>query len=447
MTLVSARSLAIVLTIAPLLAGCSGAQLPDCVSEGSSPATGLPGSATQDVNNASPPGGSVAPPVAAADAKELLIGIDGSGSMLGHARASDSSRWLNLLQSINLSTQTQGLTAKAYRIGAGKAQELNSESVTAARNPCFFQGCAPYPAVASSLQTLWDVKAAAGFTPLRLLVSDLEVNQNDISTLIGAIRKDLSKGAAAGVLALKLPFEGQVFNASGKPIFTGKLERPVYLLATGNASQVRGVLGEIRKNMALKGVNSQQLSILDPQAETKTLTIGAATLLPQTIGRSGEPLRLEGNTYNPSTHPLYRFAKLREGSTGMALATVQPWSGGVTRPDLGLVKLERIPLAPSDSTDLGGIRLKSMSVAGSNLRLELEIPPSTPAGAVRATVPRGNLPDQWWIEWDKEDPKAATAKEKTEGLLLLMTTLSQQVQARSPSKAPAAALCIAFQHI
>lgn len=162
----------------------------------------------------------MAPPVAAADAKELLIGIDGSGSMLGHARASDSSRWLNLLQSINLSTQTQGLTAKAYRIGAGKAQELNSESVTSARNPCFFQGCAPYPAVASSLQTLWDVKAAAGFTPLRLLVSDLEVNQNDISTLIGAIRKDLSKGAAAGVLALKLPFEGQVFNASGKPIFT-----------------------------------------------------------------------------------------------------------------------------------------------------------------------------------------------------------------------------------
>jgi hypothetical protein len=54
---------------------------------------------------------------------------------------------------------------------------------------------------------------------------------------------------------------------------------------------------------------------------------------------------------------------------------------------------------------------------------------------------------QQWIEWDKDDPKATSAKEKTEGLLLLMTTLGQQVQARSPNQAPAAALCFAFQHL
>ncbi len=365
--------------------------------------------------------------------------------MLGHARASDASQWLSLLQSINLSTQTQGLAGRAFRIGAGTAQPLNSDSVTAARNPCFFQGCAPYPAVASSLQTLWDVEAAAGATPLRLLVSDLEVNQSDISTLISAIRKDLSKGASAGVLALKLPFEGQVFDASGKPVFSGKLNRPVYLLATGNAAQVRAVLEEIRKNMALKGVRSQELSILDAHAEPNTLTIKAATLIPQAVGRSGEPVRLGDTTYSPSSHPDYRFVKLSGASKGIALATIQPWAGGSTRPDLGLVKLERIPLSPAESTDPGGISLKSMSVAGTNLRLELEIPPTAPAGAIRATIPRGSLPEQWWIEWDKDDPKAAKAKEKTEGLLLLMTTLGQQVQARSPSKAPAAALCFAFQ--
>lgn len=441
----SAQRLVLFLAIGPLLAGCTPPSLPDCIATDASPPGPSATSTSQNTNNSSATTGAPAVSSISANAKELLIGIDGSGSMLGHARASDASRWLSLLQSINLSTQTQGLSARAYRIGAGTAQALNSESVTAAKNPCFFQGCAPYPAVASSLQTLWEVKAAAGATPLRLLVSDLEVNQNDISTLIGAIRKDLSKGASAGVLALKLPFEGQVFDASGKPVFSGKLDRPVYLLATGNAVQVREVLEEIRKNMALKGVSSQQLSILDAQAQPKTLTIKSATLIPQAAGRTGEPVRLGGNSYSPSSHSQYRFAKLRDGSTGIALATIQPWSGGVTRPDLGLVKLERIPLSPNDSIDPGGISLKSMSVAGSNLRLELEIPPSAPAGAIRATIPRGSLPEQWWIEWDKDDPKAAKAKEKTEGLLLLMTTLGQQVQARSPSKAPAAALCFAFQ--
>jgi hypothetical protein len=447
MTPVSAQRLAIYLVIGPLLAGCTGSTLPPCVAESASPNAGMRVNANQDLNDSSPIAGVDPPSSGAKTANEILIGIDGSGSMLGHARASDASRWLSLLQSINLSTQTQGLSARAYRIGAGTAQSLNSESVTAARNPCFFQGCAPYPAVASSLQSLWEVKAPTGPTPLRLLVSDLEVNQNDISTLVGAIRKDLSKGAAAGVLALKLPFDGQVFDASGKPVFSGKLDRPVYLLATGNAVQVRAVLEEIRKNMALKGVSSQQLSILDAQAQLNTLTIKAATLIPQNIGRLGEPVRLGGNDYNPSNHSQYRFAKLRDGSAGISLATIQPWSGGITRPDLGLVKLERIPLSPNESTDPGGISLKSMSVAGANLRLELEVPRSAPDGAIRATIPRGSLPEQWWIEWDKDDPKATNAKEKTEGLLLLMTTLGQQVQARSPNQAPAAALCFAFQHL
>lgn len=443
MNLVNTRGLVALLSLLPLLAGCTLASLPDCVEDDAPPNNGTTTNTNQKSNGSAPVAGAKPPIGVGANAKEILIGIDGSGSMLGHARASDASRWLSLLQSINLSTQTQGLSARAYRIGAGTAQALNSESVTAARNPCFFQGCAPFPAVASSLQTLWEVSAPAGATPLRLLVSDLEVNQNDISTLIGAIRKDLSKGASAGVLALKLPFEGQVFDAGGKPVFSGKLDRPVYLLATGNAVQVREVLEEIRKNMALKGVSSQQLSVLDAQAQPKTLTIKSASLIPQGIGRTGEPVRLGGITY--SLHPDYHFAKLSPLSQGIALATIQPWADGSTRPDLGLVKLERIPLSPNDSTDPGGISLKRMSVAGTNVRVELSIPTAAPAGAIRATIPRGSLPEQWWIEWDKDDPKAANAKEKTEGLLLLMTTLGQQVQARSPSKAPAAALCFAFQ--
>ncbi len=428
---VNIRPLSFALALAPLawLAGC-GSALPPCVSaetvaKGGLSAKGLP----------------VTP-----DSRELLIGIDGSGSMLGHARAGDPSTWISLLQAINLSTRTQGLSANVYRVGGGKTQTLAGDSVTQATDPCFFEGCEAYPSVASSLQTLWDVPTPGGTTPLRLLVSDLEVNQNDISSLIGGIRKDLAKGASAGVLALKLPFQGKVFNAQGKSFYNGRLNRPVYLLATGKADQVRALLEEIRKNMALKGVSTQQLSIIEAQTTAKPLVIRSATPIPANQGSSGVPLRIGGSNYTPSNNNDYRFVRLNGDATGIAIATIKPWSGGSSRPDLGLVRLERIPLVPNETTSPGGIRLKGMSVAGSQLRLELDIPPSTPAGAIRATIPRGSLPEQWWIDWDRGDPGAANAKEKTDGLLLLLTTLGQQVQARSPTQAPAAALCVAFQH-
>ena len=57
-------------------------------------------------------------------------------------------------------------------------------------------------------------------------MSDLEVNQNDISNLVGAIRTDLARGAAVGVLAMKLPFEGEVFNATGRVIHSGGSSAP-----------------------------------------------------------------------------------------------------------------------------------------------------------------------------------------------------------------------------
>lgn len=417
------------LSFPPLLAlsGC-GSILPPCISEGADDKV------QPRQNNKA----------VTADATQVLIGIDGSGSILGHARAADPSRWLSLLQSINLSTKTQGLTAKAFRVGGGKAQPLDGDSVTQATDPCFFEGCGSYPHVASSLQTLWDVQPAGRATPLRILVSDLEVNQSDISTLIGGIRKDLDKGSSVGVLAFKLPFEGQVFDTQGKPFYSGKLDRPIYLLATGNLNQVIALLEDVRKNMALKGVSTQEFSILDRKGVQKTMIAKTARPIPPNMGASGLNLRLAGSDYNMARNGDYRFVKLNPGSTGISVATTQPWRGGSTRPDLGLVRLERIPLRPGDSPNAGGIRIKTMSVAGSDVLLELDIPSSIPSGALRATIPRGSLPEQWWIDWDRSDPKAATAKEHTQGLLSLMTNISQLVLAEN-TKTPAVALCVAFQ--
>lgn len=375
-------------------------------------------------------------------AKELLIGIDGSGSMLGHARASDPSAWLRLLQSVNLSAQTLDLQARAFRVGGGTAATLPNRSATPASNPCFFEGCAPFQPVASSLQTLWEVPAPGQSPPLRLLISDLEVNQSDISTLIAGIQNDLVKGASAGVLALKLPFAGQVFNSQGQPFYKGTLQRPVYLLATGPAEQVRSLLEEIRKNMAQKGVRSQELSLFNVVAGAPSLTAKDAKPIPAEQGAVGLPLLLGSGRFNPTSNSDYRFIQLKPGATGFSVMTIKPWSGGTSRPDLGLVRLERIPLTADESPSAGEVKIRSMLVAGSQLRLDLDVPPSTPSGALRATIPV--LPEQWWIDWDRDDPKATKAEEKTEGLLLLLTTLGSQVR-EGRGAAPAATLCMAFQ--
>ena len=378
-------------------------------------------------------------------AKEVLIGIDGSGSMLGHARAADRSSWIRLLQSVNLSAETLNLQARAFRVGGGNATRLATGSATPASNPCFFEGCAPFLPVASSLQTLWQLPYPGQYPPLRLMISDLEVNTGDVSPLIAAIQKDLAKGASAGILALKLPFMGQVFDSQAQPLFKGTLNRPVYLLATGPADQVKALLEEIKSIMAQKGIQSQELSLFGNLSTSPSLTARDARVIPPEQGAVGVPVQLSSGRFNPGSNGDYRFIQLKPGSTGFSVMTIKPWSGGTSRPDLGLVRVERIPLAGDESTSPGRVKIRQMLVAGSQLRLDLNVPVSTPSSAMRLTI--NTLPEQWWIDWDREnrnDSKPAQKAEMTDGLLLLLTTLSTQIrQARGAP--PAATLCIAFQ--
>jgi hypothetical protein len=64
---------------------------------------------------------------------------------------------------------------------------------------------------------------------------------------------------------------------------------------------------------------------------------------------------------------------------------------------------------------------------------------------MRATIE--TLPEQWWIDWDRENRnelKPAEKAEKTDGLLLLLNTLSTEIR-QAKDTPPAATLCIAFQ--
>lgn len=415
-----------------VLAGCN--QLPPCVNSAVPSKAGSPAAAA---------GKAIPKP-----AQELLVGIDGSGSMLGHTRAANTKPWEAMLQAIKSeATGNLGLSVKTYRIGGGSAQELPNNSATAAKDPCFFQGCGTYTSVASSLQTLWDVSGTGKTTPLRLLVSDLEVNDQDITSLIATIKKDVSKGASVGVLALKLPFSGEVFNAGARNIFTGSLNRPVYLLATGNAQQVQALLNGIREKMSLNGVGTQaqEISLIDSRNPQQTL-LAQSISFDHGNGKEAGRLKLQDRTYNWGRNTEYQFAEITPTPLNplkINLSSTAAWAGGTRPRNLALARLERIPLSPGDSTSPEGIQVTNLSVAGSQLRLELQIPPDSTPGAIRAIVPAGSLPEAWWIEWNRDHPAATDAKGKTDGLLPLMITLSQQVRA-APNAPPAAVFCIAF---
>ena len=107
------------------VAGCSQI-LPPC-------AESFPAKAVKHTTTVTPSGTATTPapstPRIPTAAKEVLIGIDGSGSMIGHARAADQSSWLGLLRSVNLSAQTLGIQARSFRVGGQGSLEVTQKPV------------------------------------------------------------------------------------------------------------------------------------------------------------------------------------------------------------------------------------------------------------------------------------------------------------------------------
>jgi hypothetical protein len=414
--------------LAVALAGC-GAKLPDCK-------TGLEQSNTQ----ATP-----VPKKLPKSSQSVLIGIDGSGSMLGFAQADNKTVWASFLQSINQGILLEGLMPITYRIGAGVAEGPFNLSITKATNPCFFKGCDGYRDVASSLGTLWSVNASKEELPLRLLVSDLEVNQNDISSLLKSTQSDLARGANAGVLALKVPFTGDVYDADGQVISKGNTIRPIYILATGPREQVKSVLDEINKTLALRGLTETRLSLLEADARSNTLEAKWIGGLPPKAAKRSQNLKIEGNTYSRTQNPNYQFIRLNSGANGLAVATTRNWSGGSERPNLGIAELQKISAIDGQLQPLDGIGIKNIELSGVNIRLDLAIDKSTPSGIYRIVVPAGSMPAQWWLDWDRTKDQESKEVIRTQGLLNLMISLGRQIAGYSNGP-PAASICIALEN-
>jgi hypothetical protein len=376
--------------------------------------------------------------------KQVLIGIDGSGSMLGYSQAGKNV-WQRFLQSINQGILLKGLQPVTYRIGGGVAEGPIGASVTQAADPCFFKGCADFKPVASSLEKLWNLESNAKVLPLRLLVSDLEVNQNDITAMLGSIQGDLAKGASAGVLGVKAPFKGDVFSSDGQIIYKGSTNRPVFILATGPKEQVSSVLNEIRKTLALKGINDARVSMIESGGVIETMKSQWVSAVPTTTGTAGLNIRIGGKTYSPAQNPEYQFIRLNPGSKGLSVATTKKWTKGSERPDFGIADLERLSITGSQTLTAGGMQINSIQISGLNVKVGMDVDNSVESGLYRVVIPAGSLPEQWWVEWDRPEADKTKLGEKTEGFLPLMTTLSRQIAA-SANAPPAAVMCFALQN-
>lgn len=381
------------------------------------------------------------------DATSLELAIDGSGSMLGlTAAGAPASNWQTLIRAVTLSAASTNVGVETFRVGSGTIKPLSSWKE--ATTPCFYQGCGPFTPVSSSLDTVWQrpglTKAKEGVpakVPLRLLITDLEANDGDITKLTAVIKQHVAQGAVIGVLALKLPFNGSVFNSNAQVIFQGKTERPIYLLATGPQRQVYKLLDEIKSNASISGIaaDSIQITYLDRTISSPTQTVKVVEGIPPDKVATGLPIRFNGVTYRPGNN--YAFVKLFPNANGVAMGSKK----GVSISDdkvakLGLAKLESI----ESKNPLNGEKVTGEMIVNNHLVVQLALPNPSPGNALRVVVPRGALPQQWWVDWNRRDPEDPNSKQQTDGLLLLMSNLSKMLV--EPGSTPAVAFCLMYSN-
>ena len=417
--------------VAILLTACQPSQrLPDCVSGNSAPTP------AQEVLWSK-----------SKAASSLQLAIDGSGSMLGLTGSPQASAsWKAILRAVTLAAASSGAGLQASRIGGSTTQPISNAMQAA--DPCFFHGCGRYSPVSSNIDALWNAPGlSAQTTPVRLAISDLEVNNGDIARLVGAMEPHVRRGATIAILAIKVPFQGRVFNSEGQVIHTGSAQRPIYLLATGPRRQLHALMSDIRSKAALGGVPtaSMQLTFLEDQANAPTLLAKSVKGNPANSLSSGLPVQLAGATYGPGSQADYQLARLSQRTKSVVLNSRREGAIGASpMPDMAIAQLESLPVGGQITSLPPGINVQSFQLGNQELALTINIPPGTPSTALRAQVPRGQLPEAWWVSWNRQSSTTATAKEQSDGLLLLLTSLSRLMV--SPGTTPAAAFCLAFNY-
>lgn len=402
--------------------GCGGPQLPNCV-------------------QGNPPAAFVDKPAA----ESIQVAIDGSGSMLGLTGSPKAkSSWKSLLNGVE-NASLLSVPIKAMRSGSGQLQAL--ANTYEAGDRCFFAGCRSYSAVSSSLDTLWKKKIPKGKPPMNVAISDLEVNKGEISGLVAAIKPHVQEGAVIGVLAVKMPFMGDIYNSQGAVIHSGASERPIYLLATGPRNQLHDFLISVQRQASAEGIpaDDMRLTFLDDQVSRPTL-IAKAVRGNKNQANVDMEVSIGGQSYGWTSNPEYRFIRLprQEDEILLGSDTVPATSPqGMNR--RVLVTIEPVDTPGTLHSRTSAVYAKGLMMQEQTLLMSLAIPSASMNEAIRAIIPRGRLPEDWWIGWNRNDAASPEAKNQTDGLLPLLSNLGSLLV--KPGSSPAVAFCLAYNRI
>ena len=376
----------------------------------------------------------------ATELSRVVIGVDGSGSLLGHLQA-EGNVWDRSLTALQLLIATQSAETVVVRVGGPEPQPVASLQTFA--DPCFFEGCGPFAPVSSNLTALWQ-QARPG--QLTILVSDLETNAALTGKLVQAI--DQSKPEAVGVVAVDAPFSGQLFNP-----FTGKGtvsidngKRPLYLLVTGPQEPVKtilregaGAFGQVRLQPVFSSLlpvgtgataYARELDLLDDdgQPDPRQGAVGGSV----TVGS----LKI-----NPINNVL--TVTVEPGQSRQLALSTQGFlddARGAAYPP-GQLVLERYnPEEERWQAGAQGVTVEALRLQNRNLSATLSLDAGLPAGLVRARLPAHRGVEAWWLEMSANGPDDE-AKGRTKGLYGLLATL--QASRQEPDAPPAAVLCFA----
>lgn len=452
--------------MAALLAGCQpGPQQPECWEPPPPDAAGGDIAAEAD---AGPSSNHQSGPRETAELSRIVIGLDGSGSLLGHLQAEDNV-WIRALQAIQLLTATQPVKTTVTRVG-GPAPEPVASLQTSA-NPCFFTGCAPFTPVSSNLPALWR-QARPG--QLTILVSDLETDASLTGALVQAIAR--SEPEAVGVVAVQVPFKGQVFDP-----FTGRTagamngNRPLYLLMTGPRDPVEtilrdgaGAFGQVH----LQPVYSSLLPVgTGSTAYAKHLDM---------LDDSGQPDPRQGivggrvPVGSLKIIPIDNLLTVQLDEPGRSRQLALSVEGvlgdtqGVAYPPGQLILEQYNPEKKDWQAGAQGVMVQDLRLQNGNFSATVSLDPGLPAGLVRALLPAHRGVEDWWLALSANGhdagPTGGSAmllpadpppplvyglgdgahhptEGRTKGLYSLLTSL--QASRQDPDAPPAAAFCFA----
>jgi hypothetical protein len=389
-----------------------------------------------------------APPSAA---PEIAIHVDGSGSMLGYVKPTNSRyiQMLEVLDSIFISSKP-----KYYRSGGEKNQQLSRQNFRKADLPDFYTGSNPkFPKVSSQLDAA--ITSPGETKKLLVFVTDLDQNDADVNSLINKIEetylKDKKNSYAVGILAVKSEFDGTVYtnNPRSRPDFLYNTQgkqptayRPFYVIFLGSYPDIVEYYEAI-KNSKQELVANAEFTVFSPKAPVKQVVyLQGSSELPDGIER---PFSLNNGQVSVEVNtPPYEVLAIDKNldRKELSIAYNLPLSplGYTLLPQANSIEAKYLiqsydsfdrKFKKSDSTSLTqAVEQKDWKITPDKLQFQTIIrqeafpEPGIYLFTVDAVVKDWQTPD-WWNNWDWTTRKDNQDGSKTYNLLNFMENLKR----------------------